>query len=173
MAPVFLQYQGEGEFKPSNKRQANECDKRFVVGEIYPLDVDYGRSTVSHNHEFAFVKTAWDNLPEHYSAALFAQSPTHLRRYALIMTGWCDTSTQVCASNAEAMRTAAFIRPMDEYSVVVVNGVTVNRMVAKSQSRKAMGGKVFQQSKQAVMDYLEDLIGVPKGSLEGKVESCP
>jgi hypothetical protein len=44
-------------------KRPKECDKRFVIGQTYWLDEVSERSWISHRHEFAFVKSAWDNLP--------------------------------------------------------------------------------------------------------------
>lgn len=162
--PVYMRWTGDG-FEPATARQTSECDKRFVVGEVYPLDEAHQRSGETHRHEFAFIREAWQNLPEHYADAPFARSPEHLRKFALIMTGWCDTTTFVASSKAEAQRMASFIRPLDEFSVVSVKEATVTRAVAKSQSMKAMGKRDFQASKQAILDYLEDMIGVQRGAL--------
>lgn len=166
--PVYLRYAGEGCFEPANQRQAKASDAIYTIGEVYPLEPAYQRSHASHNHEFAFVNEAWLNLPESYSIAPFAASPEHLRKHALIMTGWCDTQTFACGSKAEAERWAANLRPLDEYSVVIVQGTTVTRAVAKSQSMRAMGKKDFQASKTAIMEYLEDMIRVGRGALTGQ-----
>ncbi|WP_234840443.1 hypothetical protein [Sinorhizobium meliloti] len=64
------------------------------------------------------------------------------------------------------MRLAAFIRPIDAFSVVDVKEATVTRYVAKSQSMKAMGKQDFQESKTAVLDFLDDLIGVELGTTQ-------
>jgi hypothetical protein len=165
MTAVFLRYQGEGQFEPANKRQAQECDKQFVVGEVHQLEEAHSRSSKTHNHEFAFVHQAWKTLPEVFAAAPFAQSPDHLRRYALIITGWSDTQSYVCGSNAEALRWAANLRPLDEFSIVTVKGSIVERRTAKSQSMRAMGRDDFKASKRAILDYIEDLISVPSGTL--------
>lgn len=164
MTPVYLRWNGEA-FEPATPRQATECNRRFVVGEVYPMDEHHQRSGETHRHEFAFIREAWMNMPERYAEAPFALSPEHLRKFALIQTGWCDTQTLVCSSRAEAMRVASFIRPLDEFSVVAVTGPTVTRMTAKSQSMKAMGKRDFQASKKAILDYVEDLIGAERGSL--------
>ncbi|ASP85042.1 MULTISPECIES: hypothetical protein [Sinorhizobium] len=163
--PVLLQWNGEA-FEPANRHWARECDKRFVVGEFYTLAEHNDRSKASHNHYFAAVAEAWQNLPEIYAGMSFAESSEHLRAYALIKKGYCDTHTIVCSSKAEAKRLAAFIRPIDAFSVVDVKEATVTRYVAKSQSMKAMDKQEFQESKTAVLDYLDDLIGVERGTTQ-------
>lgn len=94
------------------------------------------RSPQSHNHEFAFVAEAWRNLPERFKDQPWAQSSEHLRKFALIKTGFCDTQTYACASAAEAARWAANLRPLDEYSIVSIQGATVFRFTARSQSKR-------------------------------------
>jgi hypothetical protein len=146
--------------KPLHPRIA---DKEYVVGERYMLAPYEQRSTASHNHEFAWLHEAWLNLPERYAE----QFPTseHLRKYALIQAGYSDSHSLVCGSKAEALRVAAYIRPLDEFAVVTVNGPVVNRFVAKSQSRRAMGKEEFQRSKTRIMDVVAHMIGVPSETL--------
>ena len=60
---------------------------------------------------------------------------------------------------------AAFIREIDEFSYVTIEGATVTHLTAQSQSMKAMGKKRFEESKQAILEYIADLIGVEPGVL--------
>lgn len=133
------------------------ADKTYVDGELYRLGVVEERSLNSHNHFFAALHEAWLNLPE----LMAERFPTeeHLRRTALIEKGWHNSHTLACASNAQAVRVAAFMKPIDEFAVVIVRGSTVTRYTAKSQSARAMGREEFQKSKQDVLDYVADLIG--------------
>ena len=144
--------------------QPRLADRHFVVGEDYLLVEHHERSQVTHNHEFAAVADLWKSLPERYAHEPWAQSAEHLRKFALIRTGFCNTQTYACGSRAEAERWARNLRPLDEYSIVTVEGSTVHRFTAESQSRRAMGAKRFQESKTAILEYLEDLIGVDRGS---------
>ncbi len=138
-------------------RHERLADEQFTVGQAYTLDVVEDRSLASHNHQFAHIEEVWRNLPDHL--ALRFPTAVHLRKFALIQTGWCDTHTLVCSSKAEALRVAAFCRPIDEFSVVIAKEATVTRYVAKSQSRKAMGAEDFKRSKSDVLDYIASLIG--------------
>lgn len=142
--------------------------RHLVEGEVYHLAPWEDRSMVSHRHEFAFIKSAWSSLPERFGDQPWAASPEHLRKYALIRTKWCNTQTFACGSKAEAMRWAQNLRPLDEYSIVTTEGSTVFRFTAMSQSRRSMGGKAFQKSKQDIIEFLEDLIEIPRGTLEGQ-----
>ncbi len=142
------------------------ADRHFVVGESYKLAEVQDRSDATHNHEFAVIRELWFSIPERFSREPWAQSPEHLRKFALIMCKFCDTQSYPCASEAEAKRWAANLRPLDEYSIVDIAGTTVFRFTAQSQSRRAMGAKRFQESKQAILEYIEDLIGVERGKAQ-------
>lgn len=158
-APIEFRWDGEA-MVPATAFLARRADQQYVVGERYTLVEEKQRSPATHNHEFATLAEAWANLPERYADEAWAQSPEHLRKYALIKTGFYDSQTYACGSKAEAKRWAANLRPLDEYSLVVVNGSTVIRYMAKSQSRKAMDAKDFQRSKQAVLEYVSGLLDV-------------
>jgi hypothetical protein len=161
-APVTFTW--DGDTMVPLPRFARLCDKRFVVGETYPLDVAEPRSRASHNHYFAAVHDAWLNLREEYAEDF--PSDEHLRKWCLIRAGYADKRSTVCASKAEAQRIAAFIKPIDGFAVVTVSEAVVTVYTAQSQSVKAMGAKVFQESKQKVLDTLADMIGVDTAELQ-------
>lgn len=143
---------------PAGRHWAGLCDRRFVVGARYALAEQHERSLASHRQYFASLHEAWLQLPE----AMTDDYPTseHLRKKALIATGYRDERSLVCASKVEARRVAAFVRPADGYAVISTNGPVVVVWTAKSQSMRAMGKKAFQESKQAVLDYVWALVGV-------------
>lgn len=160
--PLLLRYEGEGEFKAPSKFWSDRADKDFVIGEVYRMGEHHDRSAASHGHYFASIRNAWVNLPD--SLVDEYPSPEALRKKLLVKCGYADERSIVCASKAEAQRVAAFIKPMDEYAVVIVREAVVRVYTAQSQSRKAMGGKVFQESKTKVMDAIDDLLGVERGA---------
>jgi hypothetical protein len=135
----------------------------FGVGQVVSMAPAEERSSPSHRHYFACIREAWVNLPERH-AARFA-SEEHLRKYALIKAGYRNERSIVCASRAEARRVAAFIRPIDDYAVVTVEGRFIVQCTAKSQSTAEMGKTQFQASKEAVLDVLAEMIGVEAGAL--------
>lgn len=150
----------EGVMKPLRPRRA---DAFYAVGERYILAPVAQRSDSSHRHEFAWLREAWMSLPDHLAEKF--PTPEHLRKWALIRAGYSDSHTIVCASKAEAIRVAAFIRPIDEFAVVVTQGATVTRYTAKSQSKRAMGAREFQDSKTKIMDVIARMLGVEPGQL--------
>jgi len=147
---------------PASQFWSRKADEAFVVGEHYKLVEHHDRSGVSHRHFFASVNNAHGNLPDE----LLEQYPTaeHLRKKALIWKGYRDERTIVVSAMAEAQRIAAFVKPMDDFAVVTVKDAAVRVWTAKSQSTKAMGAKQFQASKQDVLDFIDDLLGVEPGT---------
>lgn len=169
---VNLRYDGDGNFSPASPYWAKQCDETYIVGEVYRMAEWRDRSDATHAHQFAYITEAWRNLPEKYGMEPWAQSPEHLRKYALIRCRFCKADTYVCGSKAEAERWARNLRPLDEYSIVTVEGTTVYRFTAESQSRRNMGAKRFQESKTAVIQFLEDLLGIARGTLEKQTEAA-
>lgn len=162
MTPILFQWTDDAKMAPQ-PRFLKLCDEQFAVGEIYRMEVIEERSRISHNHFFASVEEAWRNLPE----GVAEQFPTshHLRKYALIKAGFCDQNSVVCSSAEEALRVAAFIKPIDPFRVVVVRNNVVTIYNAKSQSTRAMGKDDFQRSKQNVLEIVAHMVGVASADL--------
>jgi len=153
--PLAFEWTDEGMMKPLNPRRA---DAYYAVGERYILEPVHQRSDVSHRHEFGWLREAWMSLPE----SLSDQYPTteHLRKRALIDAGYYDESITDAGTNAAALRVASTFRAIDDFSLVIVRGPLVVRRTAKSQSRRAMKAKEFQESKTAIMEVIAGMIGV-------------
>lgn len=160
-APLIFRWDGEAMIPW--RRFEKLCDKEFVIGEDYRLEVIEERSAKSHNHYWAALTEAWRNLPE--EAAERFPTVESLRKFALIKAGFCDSRSIVAGSKAEAQRLAAFIRPADEFAIVTTSEATVTVYTAKSQSMRAMGKADFQKSKDDVLGYVASLIGVHQGDL--------
>jgi hypothetical protein len=121
------------------------------------------RSTNSHNHYFATITDAHETLPDELREIY--PTPEHLRKKALIRKGWRDEREFVCESKAAAERLAAFMKPLDGYAIIEARESVVRVWTAKSQSKKGMPGKgEFQRSKQDVLDFIDDLLGVERGA---------
>lgn len=156
--PIPCMWDEEGEaFRPL-PNFLRVVRQHYGAGEVVPLITHEERSMRSHNHFFACVAEAWKNLPEDLAAE--HATPEALRKFALIQTGYRDAEQFVCKFKTEAKRLAAALTTKDDYAVIVVDGKIVTRLTAKSQSLKAMGKEVFQQSKSDVLEYLAALIGV-------------
>jgi hypothetical protein len=153
-APWITMWNGDG--FDVLRRQKERADKELVVGARYVLEAYEERSAASHAHYFATLTEMWMNAPHDVTDRF----PTveHFRRYCLIRTGWRDEQTFVCSSKAEAVRVAAFLKPIDEFAVVSVNGAAIVRWTAKSQAYRAMNKAEFARSKDDVLSFAENLI---------------
>lgn len=164
MTAILCQWDGES-FVPVGDYHARKADEAYVIGMRYSMAPVGQRSRASHCHYFAALNEAWQSLPDKHAGEPWAQSPEHLRRYALIRTGFCDTLTVAAGSNAAALRTAAAMRSLNEYALVSVEASTVHVFQAQSQSMQAMGKQRFEASKEAVLGFIADLLGVDRANL--------
>lgn len=155
--PIVMEWDGEA-LRPCGRFAQAKADKQYVIGERYGVEIHEERSSASHAHFFSCVNEVWKNLPDDLAQQF--PSPEALRKRALILTGFRTERELVCSSKAEAQRLAAFLRPADEFALIVVHECTVIELKAKSQSMKAMGARDFYQSKEAVLAKLSEMIGV-------------
>ena len=158
--PLAFRWDGEA-MVPQRPQLA---DRYYVVGEVYTLEERLERSLASHRQYFASLNEAHANLPDEMAQ----RWPTvdHLRKFALIRTGFRDERSVACSSKAEAIRVATFIEPMDPFALVVVSNALVTVYTARSQSMKVMGKEDFQRSKDAVLDYVAQMIGSTQTEVE-------
>jgi hypothetical protein len=159
------------EFKPWNLALAR---KHYEPGGTYALVVHDERSQASHNEYFASLDTRWQTLP----FALEPEYPSResLRHKALIKTGYAIEHDFVLPTDATAtLFAAALIEADDEvYTIVEVRGHVVRRYRAQSQSYRAMGRKVFEESKQAVLNYIDrEILGVEPSPQHQPPAACP
>lgn len=162
-SPLTYTFVGNG-FRPSTPFMQKQAERQFTKGERYTLGEIEERSDASHRHEFAWLKHAWQSLPEDLAEAY--ASPEHLRKRALIQAGFYHEQALDAGSNAAAIRMARFIGAREEFSVCVVKGPLVVVRTAKSQSRRSMDKAEFQASKQAIIDLIADMIGTDAKALQ-------
>jgi hypothetical protein len=159
MSAPPMTFQWTGEAMEPLRRFHNLANNQFVVGQTYRLVEQEERSEVSHRQEFAWLKDAWLSLPEDIAS----DYPTveHLRKRALIATGWCTVSDYVCSNATEAVRWAENLRrEADQYTLVMCSRSVVRVFKAKSQSRGAMNKEDFQSSKTAILEWVAGLLDV-------------
>ncbi len=161
--PLLLTWTGE-ELRPASPWWVKKANEQLIVGERYLVETLHERSAASHRHYFAAINEAFQNLPDEMRER-FATSEA-LRKYALIKAGFRDERSVVCQSYAEALRIAAFVRPLDDHAIVSVSGATVVVLTAKSQSFRAMGKRDFQRSKDEVLRVIAELVGVSADVLQ-------
>jgi hypothetical protein len=162
-APIICTWQGDS-FVPASERWAKVCDKQFVIGVNYVLTEHQLRSEKSHRHYFASVKEIWQSLPA--DVALYFPTADHLRKFALIRTGYHNSHSIVLKNEFDAIKAAGMMRPMNDLDLIVQDGRIVTRFSAKSQDTQHMGHDEFQKSKTDVLDFLSDTIGVRRAVLE-------
>lgn len=150
----------------------NVVRSTFVEGPVYWVNVEAERSEQTHKHEFAFVRNAWRQIPDELAESY--PTPDHLRRRALIQAGYFDEQVIDAGSNAAAIRVATGVRsfPGESFSMVFVRGPYCIIRRAQSQSYKAMGAKAFHESKQAILQVIADMIGVPPEVLAKQREAA-
>ena len=160
MIPPMTYVWKDGALRPLG-RFHNRAADAFTEGEYYTIEVFEERSWRSHKHYFATIHDLWLNLPESAAMEPWAASSEHLRKYALIRTGWHDSTTFPVTSAAEAQRTATVVRaltPADDYTIAVARGDLVEVFRAKSQSMRGMGKDDFQQSKDDVLGFIGKIL---------------
>ncbi|WP_322997453.1 hypothetical protein [Castellaniella sp.] len=167
--PIPMQWDGEA-MRPVSPYWAREADKAYVIGESYPLLVEHERSTATHNHQFAWIGKAWATLPEEYRGQPWAETSDKLRKHALIACGYNQTSIIDVGSNASALRVRDALCSAEAryhgYAIGTVRGRVVQIWTPESQSPRTMGAKRFQESKQAILEWIADKLSVPPADLQ-------
>lgn len=156
---AIIQMTWDGEvMRPSAPFWAKRADKAYVIGAQYRLVEEKERSSRSHKFYFSCINSTWENLTDELKER--HPSPEHLRHWALIKAGWCDSQTIVLTTPEIAETVAAFTRPIDPFSVVTVRDTTVTIYTAKSQAYRAMDKADFRKSSDDVLRVLSEAIGV-------------
>jgi hypothetical protein len=166
--PVVFEWTG-AEMRPL-ARFDNLVHAQYVVGEHYTL-APIARSRKHHNHFFACIQRAWENLPEEIAEKL--PDAKTLRKWALIKAGFRIERVFTANSPEQALAVAAFARPKDGYAVIMIDGNTVTIYEAKSQAELAMDRAEFSKAKRAVLDIVSRLIGVDVTTLRKAATDNP
>lgn len=145
-------------------------------GETVIVSIERLRSGPSHRHQFAWVSKAWLTLPESVQMMPWAETPETLRKHALIATGYSNSVTVDCGKNAAAHRVKAALIAAETrahgYALAQVRGPVVTVWTPESQSYRAMGGKRFQESKTAILEWVAAQIGVLPEALLQKEQAA-
>lgn len=164
MRPLLFAWDSEADAMIPHRRFLDEARRTFAHGEHYRLAPIEERSLASHNQYFAAIHDKWLSLPD--DIAVDFPTPEALRAHALCMTGFRRERKFVASSREEARKLAAWLRPRDEdsYAIISVHENVVVEWRPLSQSYRAMPRKQFQESKQAVLDWIDDLLGVERAA---------
>lgn len=164
----LMPWRWDGDFLvPLRPKMAEQC---MTINQVYPMVEHQHRSDKTHNHEFAWLAEAWKTLPENLADEY--PTPEHLRKRALIQSGYYTETVIDVGSAAAALRVAVYARSEDQFAYVIVRGTYVVVRKAKSQSRRAMDRAEFQASKSAVLETVAAMIGVEPAELMGQTESA-
>lgn len=162
------------------KRYGNVCARQYHEGEEYPLVPLEARSRSSHNHFFAALADGFANIPEDLGLVQRRlglktippggwKDEEHFRAWALCETGWCDVDEFDFDSPKDAVTFARYCRKKDDdrgaYTMILVRGKHVTIRSPKSQSAASMSKEPFEHSKRDVLDLLETMTGLKKGTL--------
>ncbi len=159
LPPLPFMYAGAGMFQAVGRHAQAVLEEQCGQGEVRRLVEQEERSEVSHDHEFAWLGEAFKTLPDHLSGLY--RSKEHLRKAALIATGWCHVRDYPTPSRKEADRLAAALTAeLDEYVVIQVEDAVVRVCRAKSQARNKMKAADFQASKAAILEWVAALLEV-------------
>jgi hypothetical protein len=158
---LLFQWDGES-LVPANQVWAGRADRDLVVGEKYMVAEYSDRTKRSHDHFFAAVDEAFQNLPE--SVADRFRDSEHMRKIALVECGYYTETIQHFTTKQDAIRAAALAT--EDGAVVSVYRTYCIKRVPMSQSYRAMGKAQFQESKDKVLQWISDLIGVQRDELE-------
>src|SRR5215472_9013247 len=170
-SPITYVWTGEV-MKPLGAGSRLTAEHEFVSGEVYRLERVHERSEGSHRHYFAAINMAWQNLPE--VLAHRWKDPERLRKWALIQSGFFVPTTYPAQTKGEARRMARYVvDTADDEIQVEVEGCVVLIKKAMSQSYRAMPGKEFARSKEAVLNIVSALIGTDASDLQRQVEDPP
>ena len=162
--PFAFKFMWDGEILTPTPQTIAHCKSELGAGEIITLERAEERSEASHSHYFVRLHEIWMNLPDYFGN----EYPTekHLRIKALIRTGYCYERDIVCDTGRDAALLAGFIAEHKAYDIIDVRGNVIKQFTAKSQSRKAMGKKQFEESKDAVLGFASNLIGISPEQLK-------
>ena len=152
-----------------NYAMAAACDV-MSEGDTVLVSIDHPRSTASHKHQFAEIRTMFHHIPERLQGMPWAKNADTLRKHALIATGFANSFTVDCGAKAAAERVLPRLEEAERrahgYAIGQMRGPVVTIWTPMSQSVRAMGGAEFQRSKQAVLDWIEAEIGVTLAQAE-------
>ncbi len=154
---LSCQWDGEG-FRPA-KRHDNWCGANLIIGQIYDLTLIEQRSAKQHARYFALVNEYFHTLPE--SRAADFPSAEHLRKHALIRTGYCQERKIVCADDRQALEMALLAKDLDSYCIAAPVGRVCTVWTAETQNMRAMDKARFKASSDAVLTWIEtELLGL-------------
>lgn len=134
------------------------CQRDFVEGSTYRLEPVGARNQESHDHFFAVMHLAYDNLTTRQKEEW--PKFDYFRKWCLIQAGFYYETRLQADTQENLNRYVKALSRLRDYRVVVMAGDDVLIREAESQATQAMGPARFEASKQGVFDIVAALIGV-------------
>lgn len=148
-------------FVPARKF-IGQLKKLYADGKAIWLEQIQFRSMDSHRHLFAELHERWESMPEYIRSRFIDED--HLRKYALIRTGWVRAMRHIpFTSREDAITGAVVAKLVDSYALVTIDENVVTIYVARSQKMsgfRSMNNSDFQKSKTDVLSFLDELLGI-------------
>jgi hypothetical protein len=163
----------DGALHPVGDRGRELFHTQLKEGQIITMEPLLERNMAQHRAYFASLKDIWDSRPEYLDNAPHLASTEHMRHWALICTGWCDTDMTVfdnedaAEAALKAVRfarrmtgtyTMSFLREAHHPDTGEVTSWTLVQAAPKSQSVKKMGKEDFRQSMDDVLEYCSRMV---------------
>jgi hypothetical protein len=172
LGPADYQWDAKAEVMRPLKRHLILLQETCVDGAVYKLEPSR-RSQRSHNHQFREIDIAWHNLPEKLHERF--PSSEHLRKWALCEGGYCNVDQHVEPTRERAERLVRMILRLEQFAQTAIVPLDENHpdgtcsvitKLAWSQSKAAMGGTMFQESKDACLDSIAGLLETTPDALK-------
>jgi hypothetical protein len=149
-------------------KPAHPMREELKVGSVHRFVLDDERSIASHNHYFAALQIAYNNLPENTQARF--QCFEHFRAWCLMKCGYAKQDLYPMDTEKDAKVLATAIGGRHPFAIITISGTTVQVLTPMSQSKSAMGHDLFQASKVAVLDLAASMIGISTDELKANAK---
>jgi hypothetical protein len=157
-SPLLFEAIEDGVLAPAKRCRA-EAARRFLPGQTYLMEEVQERSQATHAHYFARLHDLWMSLPD--DAAMQFPTSEALRKHALVMTGFRRERKFATSSREEARKLAAWLRDGEsDYAIISVKENVIIEWRPLSQSYRSMPKGQFGESKRAVLQWIEGLLGL-------------
>lgn len=160
--PILVKWDDDRDVFVPARRIVGQLKKLYHDGQAIWLEQIQFRSMASHNHQFVEIHDRWESMPEYITSRFINEK--HLRKYALIRTGWVKEMRHLPFTNREdAITGAVLARLIDSYALVTIDDCVVSFYVARSQRMsgpESMTNSEFQKSKTDVLAFLDALLGI-------------
>jgi hypothetical protein len=150
---IWARYQ-DGWFIPFS----GECtDRSLEDGKVYRIKIDEQRYWPRHEWFMAFVREAWESLPDEEHNKY--RNADHFRKRMLIAAGYATVQKMPMPSEEAATMMATYLGKLtDDYSIVTTAQNVVIVMTAKSQSLGDVGKPTGMENEEEFKRSCNDVV---------------